>query len=416
MSDQPGSVPPPFPGPPPATPSEPLPPMVVPVRLPLPPSRSMTAPALRSGSWLRTLLMTALAISLGVNFVAFAGCTMGGLRTSGGTLDEKLHSGNQTAANKIAIVRIDGVLMDGMTSYAEKQIESAAKDPQVKAVVVRISSPGGSITASDDLHRRLRELYNDQTPDQKGGKKPLVVSMGAMAASGGYYIAMAMPAGHVMAERSTITGSIGVYAAFPNIAQLADEHGVRMNVIKAGEIKDSGSMFHPMSAQERELWQEMVNHAYGQFLDVVEEGRPLLKGKLREPIPEEEKEVPDRGPDGAIIRTTDGKEKMVQFVRRRADGGIFTAEQAKNYGLIDSIGYLQDAIKKAQQVANLGDDYKAIVYEKPTTLFGSLLSGQAPTGGATLDPKKLAAGIEPRLWLLAPQSELAGYLTAVSCP
>lgn len=396
----------------------PVPPMVIPVRLQVPPRQPPPPPPARSLSWLRSLVWTFLAMALGFLFLSFMSRNFLGLGMGAGTssLDEKFHSGNPRAADKIAIIRIDGVLMEGMTAHAEKQIETAAKDPDVKAVVVRINSPGGSITASDDLHRRLRELRNPTPTSGSEDRKalPLVVSMGAMAASGGYYIAM--PAEHVMAEKTSITGSIGVYAAFPNIASLADKHGVRMNVIKAGDIKDSGSMFHPMTAQERELWQGLVDNAYARFLEVVEEGRPKLKGKLREPIPEESKEIADRDAEGMVILDAAGKETKVPFRRYRADGGIFTAQQAENYGLIDSIGYMQDAIKKAKEVAGLGDEYKAVIYDKQPSLFGSLLGGQAPSGAATLDPQKLAAAAEPRLWFLAPQSELAGVLAAMGQP
>jgi len=140
------------------------------------------------------------------------------------TLRERFHSGSSSATDRVAILQIEGVILEGALSYARKQIDQAAKDDRVKAVVVRINSPGGSITASDDLHRRLREL-RDGNPDKKMEPKPLVVSMASMAASGGYYIAM--PASRLVAERTTITGSIGVYAAFPNIAKLAQEHGVK---------------------------------------------------------------------------------------------------------------------------------------------------------------------------------------------
>src|SRR5262249_34174998 len=144
-------------------------------------------------------------------------------------LRERFLSGKKEAKDKIAVVVIDGVIMEGMTTYASKQIEVAAADEHVKAVVVRINSPGGSITASDDLHGRLRELHNGK-PEKKRSPKPLVVSMASLAASGGYYIAM--PAEHLVAERTTITGSIGVYAAFPNVAKLAKAYGVKMDVIK----------------------------------------------------------------------------------------------------------------------------------------------------------------------------------------
>src|SRR5262249_27073762 len=150
-------------------------------------------------------------------------------------------SGKALTQDKIAIIKLDGVIMEGSNAFFIKQIEAAASDSHVKAVVLRINSPGGTITGSDDLHRRLTELRDGTNPRQKGGKKPLVVSMGSLAASGGYYVAM--PAEHIVAERTTITGSIGVYAAFPNISGFAKEHKFGMNVVKAGAIKDSGSMF-----------------------------------------------------------------------------------------------------------------------------------------------------------------------------
>src|SRR5262249_14458941 len=146
---------------------------------------------------------------------------------------------------------------------------------------LRINSPGGSITASDNLHRRLIEL-RDGNPHRHTAAKPLIVSMASLAASGGYYIAM--PSKTLFAERTTITGSIGVYAAFPNIADLANKHGVTMDVIKAGAVKDSGSMFHKMTPQERQVWQDMVDHAYKEFLAVVEQGRPHLKGQLEKKV------------------------------------------------------------------------------------------------------------------------------------
>src|SRR5262249_35891033 len=153
---------------------------------------------------------------------------------------EHHHSGSKSASDKFAVVRIDGLLMEGLTGYAEKQIEQAAEDKHVKAVVVRINSPGGSITASDELHRRLTRL-RDRVAEKKTAAKPLVVSMASMAASGGYYIAM--PSKVIYAERSTITGSIGVYASFPDVTGLSDKVGVDMTYIKRGAVKASGSPF-----------------------------------------------------------------------------------------------------------------------------------------------------------------------------
>src|SRR2546421_1421244 len=106
--------------------------------------------------------------------------------------------------------------------------------------------------------------------------------MGALAASGGYYVAM--PAQHVYAERTTITGSIGVYSAFLNVHELASKYGVKMEMVKAGDVKGAGSMFHELKPQERQMWQDMVDNAYRQFLDIVETGPPHLEGTLTQDL------------------------------------------------------------------------------------------------------------------------------------
>jgi len=325
------------------------------------------------------------------------------------SLRHRHHSGQKLAHDRIALIRIDGVLFEGLTSYAQKQIEEAAHDDQVKAIVVRINSPGGTITASDDLHKRLTDLRSGDL-QKKTSPKPMVVSMASIAASGGYYIAM--PAQHIVAERTTITGSIGVYASFLNVADLADQHGVHMETIKAGAVKDSGSMFHHMTPQERKIWQDMVNQAYHQFVGVVEEGRPKLKGKLTQEIVVKE-EIPASDDKGQPLFNGNGETKKVPYTRVRADGGIFTAEQAKQYGLIDQIGYMDDAVAEARKLAGLGENYEVISYDRPHS-FASMFLGEEvrQTQPSGLDFQKLGQAATPRLWFLAPQSDLAGLLAA----
>lgn len=417
----------------PPAPEEP-PPMVLPVRFPPnpppppPPPPRRPAPSTGAGGFFRVLLLLALAASVGINLVLILGfglAGLGGLGDSSSTLIEKTHSGKTSARDKIAIIRVDGVLMEGMIGYPLKQIEAAAQDKNVKAIVLRISSPGGSITSSDELFVQLKKLRQGEITNQKGGGKPIVVSMGNLAASGGYYIAMAggstrsgetppaEPETYIFAERTTITGSIGVYAAFPNIAKLADDYGIKMDVIKAGAVKDSGSMFHRMSAQERRLWQDMVDHAYDQFLSVVVDGRPeLTKAKLRDEIVKRE-EIPDLDEKGNV-KKEGGQVRMVEYVRRRADGGIYTAADAEKFGLIDKIGFQDDAIKRAKEMANL-TEYRVVQYEKTPSLMNALMGsqGSASTVGQPLEPGRLASGLSPRLWYLAPQSELAGVLAAM---
>ncbi|OAI51381.1 hypothetical protein AYO44_00805 [Planctomycetaceae bacterium SCGC AG-212-F19] len=399
---------PPSPPPPGEQPAEQQAPYVIPVRY-TPPAGAAPAPPARRRSVWTVLLVMALAISVGVNLLLLLVPHMMTDLGDGGALTEHYHSGKTTAHDKIAIIKMDGVIMEGSLAFVQKQIEQAASDASVKAIVLRINSPGGTITGSDDLYRRLKELREGEIPQQKGGKKTLVASMGGMAASGGYYIAM--PAEFVFAERTTITGSIGVYAAFPNISGLAETYGFGMNVIKAGDIKDSGSMFKKMTPQERQLWQDMVDHAYARFTEVVEEGRESkLTAKLTDIVIE--KEIPDVDPNGKPNGEKNGEPKTVKYVRRLADGGIWTAEQAKKFGLVDQIGYLEEAIKETAKRANLTGPYKAVTYEKQPTLSSLLLGAQAKSS-AQLDPDKLAAGAIPRLWYLAPQAEMAGILAAM---
>jgi protease-4 len=318
-------------------------------------------------------------------------------------LPERHHSGQTGASSKVAIIHVDGILLEGLIDYDDNQIEQAAADNQVKAVVVRINSPGGSITASDALHRHLMKLKKGD-PDKGYAPKPVVVSMGALAASGGYYIAM--PGQVIFAEKTTLTGSIGVYIAFPNVKELGDKYGFKMEVVKHGAVKTSGSMFHEMKPEEREVWQDMVNAAFDQFRDVVEEGRPQLKGKLEEMVINEKRSVNDK----------DGHPIQIQFVRQRADGGVFTSEKAKEFGLVDRIGYLDEAVKEAAKLANVGAGYECITYERPKTLSDLLLGAKSSPPAAALDAEHLSAGMTPRLWYLAPQSEFSGILAAAGAP
>jgi protease-4 len=327
------------------------------------------------------------------------------------TLPERFYSGNKKAKhNKIAIIHVEGVLMEGFVGYARKQIEEAARDKDVKAVVLRVNSPGGTITASDDLYHRLVRLREGTAP-QSTGKKPIVVSMASLAASGGYYISMA--GDYLFAEETTLTGSIGVYAAFPNVEKLGDKIGFKMDVIKQGEVKDGGSPFKTMTDQERAVWQDMVDSAYNRFCDVVDKGRPRLGRKLTDKLfdlPRDKK-----GPDGKPVLGPNGKPVTFQYVRRLADGGIFTARAAERFKLIDKIGYLESALDKAAELADLSpSEYQAIQYERPRSLAELLLGIQSGAQPATLlDPSQLASGLTPRLWYLAPQSELAGLAAAM---
>jgi protease-4 len=382
---------------------EPRPPEMSPAGRPMtvvpayyPPPRPRRSP----WPWLFCLLLLLLlACSIAFNFFAFAAL----VPHESDTVNEKFYSGDRESKNKVAIVEIDGVIMEGMTGFARKEIDKAAADDEVKAVVLRVNSPGGTITASDDLHRRLIEL-RDGNREKKHAAKPLVVSMASLAASGAYYISMTSH--DLLAEPTTLTGSIGVYAALPNITELGQKIGFKMIVIKAGQVKDSGSPFHEMTPHEQELWQDMVDHSYAAFQRVVEVGRPKLQGQLLKTISIKE-DLPVRTEKG---QTT----KHIEYERYRADGGIFTADQAKEFGLIDGIGYLEDAIKSARQAAKLGENYQVVEYQKPPTLFGALLGARAAAPELEFGPAKLSRAAVPRVWYLAPEADLAGVLKAMA--
>jgi protease-4 len=399
MSDVPESS-----GVPPATPRS-VPPSPRPgtprfLRPPPPPSRS-------------PLLGCAFALSVVLNgisiLVILLLCGLVGFSRKSVTfpLTEKHYSGKSDARDKVAIITLDGILLEGLLSYPHKQIEQAANDDHVKAVVVRINSPGGSITASDDLYRRLVEL-RDGNPQKGHNPRPLIVSMGALAASGGYYVAMSGRT--LFAERTTLTGSIGVYTSFPNVKELANKHGVTLTIIKQGQIKDSGSPFTEMTPHERQVWQDMVDDAYQRFLQVVEEGRPMLAGgKLLEPVTLTPIQA---GP--AFLRNK--AEKPEPYRRYLADGGVWTAENARKYKLIDKIGTLDDAVQAAREAANLGENYQAVKYERPSTfadLLGLGVQSHALPSGSVLDPARLEASLMPRLWYLAPGAELSGLFAAM---
>ncbi len=355
-------------------------------------------------------LIVALLGSAFLNVVLCAGLFASSVSNMPGIdahLGEKFHSGTRMATDKVAVVKIEGPIMDSLLSYARDEIEQATGDDNVKAVVVRVDSPGGSVTASDDLLRRLEQLRDGTAPKHAGSPKPLLVSMGGVCASGGYYISMAAaqdannPATpKLFAERTSITGSIGVYASLPNAKVLADKVGVKMELIKAGDIKGSGSPFHEMTPPERQPWQDMVEHAYQQFIKVVETGRPVLKGKLTQDLfpPKIVAKYDDKG---VIVAADGGK-----YTRKLADGGIFTAKEAVEYQLIDAVGTLDDAIAEAVKQAKLSN-WRAIVYEKPVTLLTVLTGASAPVPPQGLLPH---ADFTPRLWYLLPAAEVDARL------
>ncbi|WP_082788900.1 signal peptide peptidase SppA [Desulfolucanica intricata] len=227
-------------------------------------------------------------------------------------------SGVEDAA-KIAVIHIEGIITGGASGgllglqsgsdNVMAQIREAAKDPSVKAVIIRLNSPGGSAAASQEIGEEVEKL-------RRSGKK-VVASMGDTAASGAYWIAAKTD--RIVANPATLTGSIGVIMETQNLQGLYDKLGVNTKVFKSGQHKDMGSPNRPITPQEQEIFQSMVNDIYDQFVAVVAEGRKM----------------------------------ELEEVKTLADGRVFTGRQAHQLGLVDQLGNYYDAVKLAAKLAGI---------------------------------------------------------------
>ncbi|MBM3284737.1 MAG: signal peptide peptidase SppA [Candidatus Aminicenantes bacterium] len=255
------------------------------------------------------------------------------------------------AKEKILVIDVEGMigplgqggLLDregDALSRVYYRLEKASMDALVKGVILRLDTPGGDVTSSDVLTHEIRKFKEKK-------RLPVVALMMGVAASGGYYVATACDS--IVAHPSTITGSIGVISVFPNIEGLFAKVGVKTVVIKSGGMKDAGSPFRGMSAEEQQIFQEVIDEFYENFLRVVEERRK-----------------------DAITR---------EELRKIADGRIYTAAQALELKLIDSIGYFDDALAEVLSRAALREA-KIVAYsyypKRQTNLYATALGDAAP--------------------------------------
>lgn len=291
--------------------------------------------------WFSWLGWIGLAMCLPVFLALFAGFH-DYFDTSGG-IQEKYHSLSKSARDKIAVIQVKGVIMDG-DGYVKRQIDRVRRDDKVKAVVVRIDSPGGTVSGSDYLYHHLNKLRDEKDV-------PLVVSMGSMAASGGYYLAMAVgdQEDSIFAENTTTTGSIGVIIPHYDISGLLERYDVKNDSIVSHPRKQLLSMTKETTPEEREILQNYVNESFDRFKDVVRSGRPAFR---------------------------ENEDALNQL----ATGEIFSANQAEKSGLVDKIGFLEDAIGRAIELAGLSPkEVRVVTFKQPLTLFGALTSGRART-------------------------------------
>jgi protease-4 len=237
------------------------------------------------------------------------------------------------ASQKIAIVNVEGIIRGSLAEEVYSQLKAARHDARVKGLIVRVDSPGGTISASDRIHEEIRKFR-----EEKGG--PVIAFMQGVAASGGYYASVACE--KIIAEPTAITGSIGVITEFFVVQQLLeDKLGVLPVTITSGQKKDWPSSFRKPSQEELQYMRDrLMTPAYERFIEIVTEGR---KASL----------TPDQ-------------------VRKLADGGIFGAKEAVQEKLIDDIGYLDDAIALVKSMAGI-QNARVVEYHRPFS-FGDLLS------------------------------------------
>jgi len=249
-------------------------------------------------------------------------------------------------ADRMAVVTVRGFIGD--SKEVVDQLKKYRKDDKIKAIILRIDSPGGSTAASQEIYREVERT----TP-----RKKVVVSMGNVAASGGYYIAVA--ADKIVANPSTLTGSIGVIMEITNFKEILRKIGIGHEAVKSGPFKDIGSPLRDMKPEERRLLQEVIATVQRQFVDVVAKGRKL------------------------------SRERVEQI----ADGRIFTGAQAKDLGLVDSLGSFEDAVDLTKKLVGLSGEVKLVYPEKKklslwSLIFSSLMGEiqQALPLGQTFSP------------------------------
>ena len=253
--------------------------------------------------------------------------------------------------DKIAVVEISGVITQ--SSGIIEEIHQYLEDEGVKAIILRIDSPGGGVGPSQEIHREVLKVKT---------RKKVVTSMGSVAASGGYYIACASDL--IVANPGTITGSIGVLMEFTNIEELFKKIGIKGVVLKSGEHKDIGSPFREMTPEEKKIIQAVIDNVHQQFIQAVAEGRKMDHSK----------------------------------VAQIADGRILTGEQAKQAGLVDQIGNLQDAIDTTAKLVGIEGKPNVLYPKKKFSLWELLIRETVSAILQTLNEK----GFELNYRLSAP--------------
>jgi len=243
---------------------------------------------------------------------------------------ERFQSGDRLAVDKIAVINVSGTIMPPFTGRILKAIKQARNDENVRGIILAIDSPGGLVADSHQIYHRLKALGED---------KPIIVVMKRIAASGGYYIAMGAGTGtKIFVEPTTWTGSIGVIIPHYDVSGLVEKWNVKVEPLKTGEFKDSLSPFRPLTDRDRAVWDAILDDAFQKFVTVIAENRPKL--------------------DAAAVK-------------KLATGQVYTADQALANGLVDVLGYEDDAINELKKQLGL-EQVRVVVYQFQPTLIDLL--------------------------------------------
>jgi protease-4 len=242
-----------------------------------------------------------------------------------------------SGGDRIAVIPVEGVIDAEMAKTVNRHLKHYGDDSRVKAIILRIDSPGGGVSPSQEIYREVKRVKEEK-------KKRVVVSMASVAASGGYYIAA--PADKIFANPGTITGSIGVIAEWLNYKELAEWAKLKPVTFKSGEFKDTGSPTKDVTEADRKFFQGMIDELYAQFVSAVTEGR---RGK---------------GEAGVELN----KERVTLL----ADGRVYTGEAAKKFGLVDEIGNYEDAVKATAKLVNIKGEPQIVTPPKPKEGFSLL--------------------------------------------
>ncbi|MBN1974417.1 MAG: signal peptide peptidase SppA [Sedimentisphaerales bacterium] len=305
----------------------------------------------KSQTWLFVQLLTLI--------IVLTGCNTGAFQIELIPADKELKESRVQKdkgwfiTDKIAIIDVEGTMenerQSGLLQAGEnpvsvfiEKLDKAAKDPDVKAIVLRMDSPGGTVVAADIMYHSLKEF-------KRKTKKPVVVCVTGMACSGGYYLACAGDG--IVAQPSSVIGNIGTIFQTFSIEGTMQKIGVKTVAIKSGQLKDIGSPLHNLSEQEKEVLEGIIKEMFQQFVSIVRENRKSI-----------------------------GEQKLQELT----DGRVFTAKQALDEKLIDKTGYLEDGIAWAKELANV-DKAKVVIYHRPSLYTPNSYSSASAS----------AAGLEP---------------------